>query len=228
MRPKYLPTLGRTSERAAGAHAGAPTLHRALAACVLARAEAYTPKRTAVSLSDRSTAASPPTPPYASAECAKCGLNADGVANCCSAGGSWHGACGDGLEHTSQEGFSACKGIAPRGAEAPGEEHAWETGEEHAWELDHIPPPPPSKHGAHPALGRNATLEQQLKNALLSMQDPMVPPSTGEHGIRVSVQYRIFKVIKVDIGSGELSLKSGGALSGTTPVFNGTRKNGAA
>ena len=39
------------------------------------------------------------------------------------------------------------------------------------------------------------------------MQDPMVPPSTGEHGIRVSVQYRIFKVIKVDIGSGELSLK---------------------
>ena len=179
----------------------------ALAVCVLARAEAYTPKRTAVSLSDRSTAASPPTPPYASAECAKCGLNADGVANCCSAGGSWHGACGDGLEHTSQEGFSACKGIAPRGAEAPGEEHAWETGEEHAWELDHIPPPPPSKHGAHPALGRNATLEQQLKNALLSMQDPMVPPSTGEHGIRVSVQYRIFKVIKVDIGSGELSLK---------------------
>ena len=181
----------------------------ALAACVLTRVEAYMPKRTAVSLSDRSTAASPPSPPYASAEtvCAKCGLNADGVVNCCSAGGSWHGTCGDGLKHTSQEGFNACKGVAPGGAEAPGEEHAWEKGEEHAWELDHIPPPPPSKHGVHPARGRNATLEQQLKNALLSAQDPMVPPSTGEHGVRVSMQYRIFKVIKVDIGSGELSLK---------------------
>ena len=180
----------------------------ALAACVLARAEAYTPKRTAVSLSDRATAAASPPPP-ASAKCAKCGFNADGHGNCCTVGGSWHGTCGDGLEHTPQEGFIACKGVAPEEEYAPGEEQAWGEGEEHAWEVDHVPPPesklvPESKH---PALVRNATLEQQLKHALLAPLDPMIPPSTGEQGIRVSVQYRIFKVIKVDISSGELTLK---------------------
>ena len=160
--------------------------------------------------------ASPPPPPYATADCSRCGFNAEGIANCCSSGGNWQGTCGDGLKHTWEEGFNACKGIAALAGgldvkEGAGEIAEANPGAEPAWALAHTPPPPPAEHGTqkalHPAPGRNATLEQQLRVALLSELDPHVPPSTGVHGVRISVQFRIFKVIKVDIASGELSLK---------------------
>ena len=61
------------------------------------------------------------------------------------------------------------------------------------------------------ALGLSASEQTRLREALLGGEtppDPAVPPSTSDgNGTRVSVQLRIFKVLNVDIASGELKLK---------------------
>ena len=189
----------------------------ALAACVLARAQAYTPKKTTVALSDGSTAAGSLPPNASSAECVKCGFQTDGTPNCCSDGGSWHGTCGIDLEHSWEQGVSACLIVddLAAGSEAAGDEE--DPGEEAAWRHAHVPPPPaPAKPGRQatqiPHRIRNSTFEQQLRYKLLSNMDPHVPPTGGtayldDLGTRVSVQYRIIKVISLDVASSELSLK---------------------
>ena len=50
----------------------------------------------------------------------------------------------------------------------------------------------------------NATAESALRTAILTDLDPFVPPSGST---RVSTQFRLFKVLNVDIASGELKLK---------------------
>ena len=115
--PTRMPRAARPTSRARGLPLRQFSI--ALAACVLARAEAYTPKRTAVSLSDRATAAASPPPP-ASAKCAKCGFNADGHGNCCSVGGSWHGTCGDGPRTHVTRGVHRMQGRRSRGRVRPG------------------------------------------------------------------------------------------------------------
>ena len=61
---------------------------------------------------------------------------------------------------------------------------------------------------AHYDVPRNAKSVQQLREHLLTGKDSFVPPSTdGKTGIQIGVQYRFFKVIKVDLASGQLLLK---------------------
>ena len=58
--------------------------------------------------------------------------------------------------------------------------------------------------------GRDAFTEEALRSALLSGRDSKVPPSTnafGKGAVQISVQYRIFKVISLDISTGQLILK---------------------
>lgn len=49
---------------------------------------------------------------YASLTCEACGENELLQLNCCSGAGAWQGRCGDGAEHSWQEGFNACIGAA--------------------------------------------------------------------------------------------------------------------
>ena len=47
-----------------------------------------------------------------------------------------------------------------------------------------------------------------LRAHLLTGMDSFVPPSTdGKMGIEIGIQYRFFKVIRVDMASGQLVLK---------------------
>lgn len=58
--------------------------------------------------------------------------------------------------------------------------------------------------------GRDARVEQRLRKQLLHDLDSKVPPTTnigGAGGVKISVQYRIFKVLSMDISSGSLVLK---------------------
>jgi hypothetical protein len=62
-----------------------------------------------------------------------------------------------------------------------------------------------SSRYAHP---RNASVVSSLRQHLLKGLDSFVPPSTdGVHGTTIGVQYRFFKVIKVDMAQGQLVLK---------------------
>ena len=62
-----------------------------------------------------------------------------------------------------------------------------------------------SGHFARP---RNASTVKALRQHLLNDFDSYVPPSTdGVHGVQIGIQYKIFKVLKVDVSSGELQLK---------------------
>ena len=55
---------------------------------------------------------------------------------------------------------------------------------------------------------RNASVSQQLRYDLLGKLDPKVPPTTLDMiGTQIHVQYRIFKVLSVDVATGRLVLK---------------------
>ena len=53
----------------------------------------------------------------------------------------------------------------------------------------------------------NASLVNSLRRHLLTDLDPKVAPSTPDGGLVTKVQFRIFKVISVDVSSGALVLK---------------------
>jgi len=53
----------------------------------------------------------------------------------------------------------------------------------------------------------NASLVNSLRRHLLTDLDPKVAPSTPNGGLVTKVQFRIFKVISVDVSSGALVLK---------------------
>ena len=59
---------------------------------------------------------------------------------------------------------------------------------------------------------QNATTVKSLRMKILSEMDPMVPPSMGPgpwgQGNEVKVQFRVFKVLGVDIASGRLRFKA--------------------
>ena len=56
--------------------------------------------------------------------------------------------------------------------------------------------------------GFNATVMSALRKEILDPLDPYVPPSNlNGSGTRVSTQFRLFKVLNVDIASGELKMK---------------------
>ena len=58
------------------------------------------------------------------------------------------------------------------------------------------------------AVVKNATIIDALRRQLLSDLDPKVPPTTIDgKGLQVKVQFRIFKVIQVNVASGQLVLK---------------------
>ena len=68
------------------------------------------------------------------------------------------------------------------------------------------PPAPPGQVAVTNNL-HNASDVARLRRELLHDLDPRVPPSTaGGVGIPIGVQLRIFKVLKVDIASGSLTL----------------------
>ena len=76
------------------------------------------------------------------------------------------------------------------------------------------PPLPPATPPAAPHRPRrlphtfNATVMSELRTDILSPLDPYVPPSNLDgNGTRVSTQFRLFKVLNVDIASGKLWLK---------------------
>ena len=53
----------------------------------------------------------------------------------------------------------------------------------------------------------NATVMSGLREKILDPLDPYVPPSNSNGSTRVSIQFRLFKVLNVDIASGKLWLK---------------------
>ena len=61
---------------------------------------------------------------------------------------------------------------------------------------------------AHYDVPRSAATVQRLREHLLTGADSFVPPDTdGINGIQIGIQYRFFKVIKVDLASGQLVTK---------------------
>ena len=61
---------------------------------------------------------------------------------------------------------------------------------------------------AHYDIPRSAATVQRLREHLLKKGDSFVPPDTdGTTGIEIGIQYRFFKVIKVDLASGQLVTK---------------------
>ena len=61
---------------------------------------------------------------------------------------------------------------------------------------------------AHYDIPRSAATVQRLREHLLIGKDSFVPPDTdGTTGIEIGIQYRFFKVIKVDLASGQLVTK---------------------
>jgi nicotinic acetylcholine receptor len=60
---------------------------------------------------------------------------------------------------------------------------------------------------ASPSSANNASLVNSLRRHLLTDLDPKVAPSTPDGGLETKVQFRIFKVISVDVSSGALVLK---------------------
>ena len=71
---------------------------------------------------------------------------------------------------------------------------------------------------AHYTTPRNSTWVQKLREHLLTGADSFVPPDTdGIQGIEIGIQYRFFKVIKVDLASGQLVLKIWRRMRWTDP-----------
>ena len=62
-------------------------------------------------------------------------------------------------------------------------------------------------NAASPSAANNASLVNSLRRHLLTDLDPKVAPSTPDGGLVTKVQFRIFKVISVDVSSGALVLK---------------------